>query len=198
MIEIRESDGFPVEFFPVLVFAPGLAWNLILVLTFDFRSDLDKMIWLKSLPAPSWAISVGQLLTPVLISSVFVISLFAAFFWANRAWQLLMYAAVIAPPAIAVLFAVENLLFLLFPTRFTPGDIGIIARMFLVFLLKALIVTPCIGIALAIAGITFWASSSIFLGVSMASFTFLAETAVLVVCIAWAFRRFDVDTSPPH
>ena len=53
----------------------GLAGGFVLLTTvfltamlpFDFRGDVDRMAYLKTLPLPPWRLAVGQVVAPVLI-----------------------------------------------------------------------------------------------------------------------------------
>ena len=90
------------------------------------------MALLKTLPAPAWRLALGQVLTPVLVFSVIHWIALAVVQWHfGRPDRLLLAAAAFAPLYNFVLVSVENLLFLLFPTRVmvtTPGDFQAMGR----------------------------------------------------------------------
>jgi len=94
-------------------------------LRFDFRGDLDQIDHLKSLPVSGAAVSVGQLVTPTLLMSLCHLAIVGSVLGVmRRSDPVLLTAAVLCVPFNALLFGVENFIFLLFPTRaaMTPGD----------------------------------------------------------------------------
>src|SRR5262249_59206383 len=108
----------------------GLLLWLTIVLTtmvpFDFRGDLERMEVLKTLPLPAWRVALGQLVTPVLLLYLVQALLLGAVQLAWGQWNfLLVLFLVFAPPANLLVFGLDNLLFLWFPSRVVaanPGD----------------------------------------------------------------------------
>src|SRR5262249_10268232 len=120
----NENLGHAVALIAILA---NMTIFLTPVVRFDFRGDIDRIEVLKSLPIrPSWLV-VGQLAAPVVLVSVIqMIVLVGGQLAMGRAHFLISLAALFLPPFNFVLFAVDNLIFLLFPTRMmptTPGDL---------------------------------------------------------------------------
>jgi hypothetical protein len=181
-----------------------LALTVIMVpsmVTFDFRGDVDRMDVLKSLPVARPWLVVGQLATPVLVVAALQLGLVAAVSAAfGRAAWLVAAAAAFALPVDFLVLEMENLVFLLFPTRQTPGtpaDFQFIGRHLLLWLLKLVGVGVVAGAA-ALAGVGVQALT----GQRLAAWTaawlvVLAAAAVLVFPVAWAFDAFDVSRDTP-
>jgi hypothetical protein len=183
---------------------PAAAWFTIMLvanLKFDFRADLDQMPWLKSLPLRPWAVAAGQLAIPVLLLAGCHLAMFAlaaALLPALR--RPLLAAAVLVLPFDLLLLGVENLLFLLFPTRgaAAPGELGAVGRQVVMFLVKIVTIAfaagLAVGVGLAAAALTHSATA----GVAAAFATLAAEGIALVPLVALAYARFDpsVDTPP--
>jgi len=190
----------------VVFFAQGFAlWMSIFLsplIAFDFRGDLDRMEGLKSLPIAPAALAIGEVLTPVLI--------FAVPQWVGigllsirlgglevESWG----AAAMVLPATFLLFGIENLLFLLFPTRSiaaNPGDFAAFGRQILLILGKVAGATLTIGAAVAVK-----LGAEYLLGVGRSAAT-VAGVAVafgfaasLVPLLAFAFERYDVARDTP-
>jgi hypothetical protein len=180
-----------------------VAWFTILVtgaLKFDFRADLDQVPWLKSLPLRPAALAVGQLATPVLLLFACHGLLFAATAAALPAIRRpLLAAVVLVLPFDVILVAVENLLFLLFPTRgpATPGELGAMGRQVVLFLVKMLLVALACGVAAALAVAALKLTHSALAGVAVAFVALTVEALAFVPLIAAAYDRFDPSTDTP-
>ena len=110
-------------------------------------------------------------------------------------------ALVVLPAFNVLLFAIENFLFLLFPTRMmptNPGDFQFMARMYLMFLMKAGAYLLCAGVAAVPAALAYWLSGGSW-AITLLSLWLVVvlEAAVTIPCVAWAFRRFDPSTDTP-
>ena len=168
---------------------------------FDFRGDVDQMALLKTLPAPAWRLALGQVLTPVLIFTLIHWTALAAVQWRfGRMDSLLLAAAAFAPLYNFVLVSVENLLFLLFPTRVmvtTPGDFQAMGRNVLSQLGKILgvggaalvaVLAGCVGFFLGgrnvYAAAAAWTATALF-------------AAILVPLMGMAFQLYDVGRDAP-
>src|SRR5205807_1771367 len=119
--------------------------------------------------------------------------------------------AAYAVPFNFLLFAMENLFFLLFPTRLaaaTPGDFQALGRNVLFLLAKMLVLTLVLFLA-ALAGVVAWLATGGTLvngqltGGS-ATAAWLAGWPVVALCgtallplIAYAFHAFDVGRDTP-
>ncbi|MGA2062764.1 MAG: putative ABC exporter domain-containing protein [Thermoguttaceae bacterium] len=172
------------------------------MLAFDFRGDLDYMDWAKSLPLRPVAIALGQLAAPVLFMTaihLLFLSAVAAFSQGSR--MMLLAAMLFSPPLNFVLFGVDNLLFLLFPFRAvatTPGDMQHIGRTMVEFFAKMFVLALCCGTAAALGAAAYWITGGSWIAALALSWLgLLACGCLLVPCIAWAFRKFDVATDTP-
>jgi hypothetical protein len=185
-----------------------MAWFSIILasmLKFDFRADLDAMESLKALPLRPWAVAAGQLVAPTLVLSGMHLLLLTGVAVAFRAspglLRPLWAAAVLSLPFNLLLFAAENLVFLLIPhrpTAATPGDFQLLGRQMFTLVLRTLLVAVCASVALVPAVFAYHLS-----GQSLAAFTvvlagvLLGEAAGLVPLIGWAFARFDPSLNTP-
>jgi hypothetical protein len=182
---------------------PAMAWFTVLMvasLKFDFRGDLDQMPWLKSLPVRPSAIAAGEMATPVVLLFACHLAIFGAAAAALPPMRgPLLAAAVLALPFDVLLVGVENLLFLLFPTRgsATPGELGAMGRQVVLFVVKVLAVALACGVAAGLALAAMWATRSAPLALAVASGVLALEAAALVPLVALAFGRFDPSRDTP-
>lgn len=172
-----------------------------MMLGFDFRADLDNMELLKVLPMPGWVVAAGQLGAPVLVASLVHILIFGVAACALGKPLLLPAIVLFALTVNVAVFSIENLLFLVYPTRLFqahPGDFQALARMYLTFLVRFAVLGTAFGLGAGMGAITYWLTGGSWLaaGFTMWLVTALEATA-LVPCVAWAFRRFDPSTDVP-
>jgi hypothetical protein len=207
MIPLVVSAKGPERALPL---APGLAamvMGLTIFLTpmvsFDFRGDVDRMDILKSLPLTGFSLATGQLIAPVVLVSLIqwgVLGLVQVV--AGRVEPFLLAAAALVLPFNFLLFALENLLFLWFPTRlmpWTPGDFQMIGRSMLLFLGRMLCLGLALGTAVLVGALAYFIAGQSYLAALIAAWLVLAAYAVgMVPLVALAFRQYDVarDTPP--
>ncbi|MGD9635315.1 MAG: hypothetical protein AB7G28_12945 [Pirellulales bacterium] len=121
-------------------------------LRFDFRRDLDRLALLKGLPISASAVVAGQTLAPVIVASLFqaVVLVFAA---AARslAPQYVVGAMLVMLPLNVFVFALDNLIYLLYPYRVQQEGLEIFARTMLTFTAKGLFFSAGLG-AMAVWG----------------------------------------------
>ncbi len=189
--------------------APGfvaLIMSMTIFLTpavpFDFRGDVDRMDILKSLPIRGFWLATGQLIAPVVLVTLIQWGVLALVqIVTGRVEPFLLGAAAVVLPFNFLLFALENLLFLLFPTRlmpWTPGDFQMIGRHMLLFLGRIL----CLGLALGSAGLVgvlvYLAAGRSWPPALIAAWLVLAAYAIgMIPLVALAFRKFDVSRDTP-
>lgn len=180
------------------------AWLTILLtmmIRFDFRSDLDQMEGLKALPMPGYRIVIGQLMVPVVVCLIMQLTIFAAGAAANGRPEVALVAAAFVIPINVLLFGVENVVFLLFPSRvmaLNPGDFLTMGRQMLLMFLKLAVITVVVFIAVAAGGIALMVfQDSTWLAVSTAWVVLVAQAMLVLPCVAWAFNRFDVSADLP-
>jgi len=171
-------------------------------LAFDFRSDIDRMEVLKTLPLPAWRIAVGQLLTPVMLISLVQITIVAVLFaLLGTIGPLLIIVAAFAIPFNLVLIGLDNFLFLLFPARMvptTPGDFSHAGRQMILFFGRAIGMLVALMPPLLAGGVLYIATRSLFAAGAAAWLMLVLICWLPIPLIAWAFKRFDVarDTPP--
>jgi hypothetical protein len=115
-------------------------------LRFDFRRDLDRLATLKGLPITPMAAVIGQTLAPVLVATLFQ-SVVLAFAVAARDlpphyWGL---AIVVMIPMNILVFALDNLIFLLYPSRVQQEGLEVFLRTILTFTGKGLLFAAGLG-----------------------------------------------------
>jgi hypothetical protein len=168
----------------------------------DFRRDLERMAYLRSLPLPPMAVAVGQVFTAaVMIALVNLVLLGIAGVMAR--WRvepvLALLAAVGAIPVAWLAVALENWLFLLFPTRTqTDGQqqnafMGKqLLKMFFKMIVLGIVAAAAALLALAGAWIAGDAGAAAAVAIVVA-LACVAATALL----ARAYRNFDLTVDSP-
>ncbi|HWE03223.1 MAG TPA: putative ABC exporter domain-containing protein [Tepidisphaeraceae bacterium] len=182
-----------------------MAWLTFLcssMFSFDFRGDIDHIEAIKALPLRGWAVTIGQLVAPVLLLTIFhflLLGIAAATIHSRR--DILLAAIALALPFNTILFEAENLVFLLFPSRpaaVSPGDFQVLGRKFIFLLGRMLVVATACIVALIPAGLTYILTGGRLRAATAVCWLFLAaEGAILVPVIAIAFRRFDPSIDTP-
>jgi hypothetical protein len=167
-----------------------------------FRGDIDRMDWLKMLPARSMAIATGELIGGVLIlASVQLIVFVATAAIAPSAINLAVAAALFCVPVNTVLLASNNFLFLLYPVRSSIGtsfDLQTFGRMTLSFLFQMLLLLPALGFPALFGAVACIAFDWSLLAFLVATWLVLvAELPLLMMGVAWAFERFDPSLHTP-
>jgi hypothetical protein len=168
---------------------------------FDFRADVERMAELKALPIRASGLAVGQLIAPVVLMTALqwtVLGVLAlrlgtadALFWALAAF---------APPYNALLFGVENLWCLLFPTHPVAAvgfDLQAVGRMVVLAFVKVVLLALSAGLAAGVGGVVYLLSGSGGLALATAWVVLAACAAGLVPALALAFRHFDVTRDTP-
>lgn len=172
------------------------------MLQFDFRGDLDRLDVLKSLPISIPAIVFGQLIAPILMASMIQASILgglAVGLESLRPWFLPVL--IMLPVVNLLVMGIENLVFLLYPTRMAAAggaDPQLVGRQMLMMFLKMSALGAAAGLAAAIGGLAWWLSGESLVAAFMAAaLVVLALGVALVPCIGLAFRRFDPSVDTP-
>jgi hypothetical protein len=187
---------------PLAILA-GLAYQSLLAsmqLPVGFRSDLDRMDWLKSLPLHPAAVVCGQISgVALLLSLVQATLLLAAWAIIGGAYQIYAAGLVLLMPVNLLCFAVENLVFLVFPMRMsaaTAGDFQFMGKFMLLAMLKMLLLL--IGLAIASVGaIVYLIVPQLWLAVGCCLLLLSIVDAFIVFLATRAFVRFDVSLDTP-
>ncbi len=131
-----------------------------MVVRYDFRGDLDQMELLKTLPIPATPLAIGELLAPVLATSLLqLVLIWAAGFLEPSLLPYLAIAALFALPVNALIYALENVTFLLFPYRLgvtSAADVPAFVRQMLIMFLKFLVLLVAAGLAGGIGGAAYY------------------------------------------
>jgi hypothetical protein len=172
------------------------------MVSFDFRGDLDGMDWLKSLPLRPTAIVLGQLITPILLlTGVQYLFLLTAMVFTPGSREILVVALLFAPLFNVLVLGVDNLLFLLFPSRIvssTPGDFQHIGRTMLEMFVKMIVLFCVCGLSAALGWLGYWLTGNSWpVALSIAWTILLISGLTLIPLIAWAYEKFDVSLDTP-
>lgn len=183
---------------------PAMAIMLMMLpqmLRFDFRADLDHLDYLKSLPMSADAVAVAEISVPTFILSLLgwlITGGLAAFMGLPAA--VFAMAALSVPPIAVLIMGLENLVFLLVPTRlFTPGQSGMTfsGRRIAMTLARFGLLTVGGGLVTG-AGFAAWALTHSETATFATCWLVLCLIAlILVKLIAWAFAKFDVSLDTP-
>jgi len=165
-------------------------------LRFDFRRDLDRLATLKCLPITPPAAVLGQMLAPLLIVTLFQIGVLAfAIVVLALPLHHLCTAMLVLIPLNVLVFALDNLIFLLYPYRVQQEGLEIFFRTMLTFTGKGLLFTAALtamaGWGLVAASLTDGISNTtgialdahaVFAGGLVAGSSFLAALALYGLC----------------
>jgi hypothetical protein len=171
------------------------------MIRFDFRGDLDNMESLKALPITPVGAAIAELAVPTLILSAqgWVIVAGVAAFVGLPARALAMACLAVVPIAV-VLFALENFVFLLVPTRiFAQGQAAnVFSGRRLLYMLARMGLLMVGTLAVGGAGLIAWfTTGSVWVTFAACWIALCAIAAGLIPAVAWAFARFDVSVDMP-
>ena len=185
----------------VLVFGVAASFWLPMIFRFDFRTDLDHMAVLKSLPLAPFAVIGGQIAAPlgviVAIEAMFFAGLSAGF----ADWSVAMLSVGVLAgcvPLIGAMLAVENAVFLVAPTRsyrqMSPGgfDPSLLGRHFLLMLIKLVIVAVATAAIGGPVAAILWLDLGTGIAIATGVCVLLCVLAGLLYACTAAFRAFDV------
>ncbi len=181
------------------LYASGLFSTFV---AFDFRADVDRMEELKSLPIRTVPLVLGQLATPVL---VFVLPAWLVFAVASPSFAEVRAADVvfmtILAPLAALFIELDNLLFLVFPTRSiqaTPADFATMGRQILLILAKLVLGGVTIGLAFLLGWLVQYLVGGGLLAAYLVALAIVSLAAAsLVPFLALAFDGYDVASDAP-
>lgn len=147
-------------------------------LRFDFRRDFDRLAILKGLPVTPAAAVIGQTIAPVLIASLFQTAVLAlAIVARSLPIHYLATAMLVMIPLNVLVFALDNLIFLLYPHRLQQEGLEIFFRTMLTFTGKGLL------FAVALAAVAGWGFAAAALARSIAAWTSLSFNAYVVFAL---------------
>jgi len=200
---LLQMDTHKTDALPAMLVALLTATTLIVppLLPFDFRGDLDRMPFLKTLPLPAWRITIGELLTPVILLSAGQCAVLAVVQFAAGLDADIWGVVAVLIPINFLIFTVENFFFLLVPIRQVaahPGDFQLIGRNIVVWLAKMTAIGLTVLPATIIGLVIYFVTHNQVLAIGSATVIVVLVVATGVPLVAWAFLRFDVarDTPP--
>lgn len=158
----------------------------------DFRSDYECLAWLRSLPCSPTALAAGQVLASSLVLTVFELALAG---WVlllpelpRRELWLLAFAAL--PFVNVIQFAVENAIWLLYPTRASQGQgtpgAGQFGRMYALMLVK-FVVLGVLAVPWVLGAVLWGPAGALAAGVPVALFACVLS----VKALGLAFSKAD-------
>ncbi len=177
-----------------------------MILRCDFRSDLDHIAFLKTLPMAPVAVVCGQLLTPAVLIAGAQVMLLAGFCLGQGSVAAAppgLGIVVLSLPLAVLLLSVDNGVFLVMPTRamqrmgqagFDPAMVG---RHFVVTLIKMLIMAVVVGVGAVPILILRWMGAPDVVGIVAAGAVLLALCPPALYAVAAAFKGFDVAADQP-
>src|SRR5579859_7185650 len=171
-------------------------------ITFDFRGDLDHIDVLKGLPLRATSVVLGELLTPVLVlTTLQLLIAVVATILALLPPNILGLGAIVLVPVNVVLFEIDNLLFLLFPSRQMTGrptDVQFFGRTMLMLFAKLVLLAVASVLVSGVGFLVYLAvGQSLIAIVGAGAIMLTVIAAVMLPCVAWAFQRFDISTETP-
>lgn len=127
----------------VVNFLGGLVFYSFLLLPsamkFDFRRDYSHLLLLKMLPLSPWRVVVGQMITPVLITTFFQYAMLGLACAIRGMETGILIAALISFPAMNfAVYGWENLMFLIFPQKLKQEGVEVFLRTTVIFTAKGL------------------------------------------------------------
>jgi len=175
-----------------------LAFILPRNLVCDFRGDLSRMEIYKTLPIAPWRICAGQLVVQTLLAYVIALTIIASAFVFEEAVtaQVALILAAFALPLTFLIYAVENTVHLLFPTKLVAmgrADFEFLGRSIVEFIAKTIFVLAAIAASGAVGLATFRVMATTLVLPGLASWLTLTLIGLLtLVALQYAFRRFAV------
>ena len=168
-------------------------------LVFDFRGELGIMEYYKALPIGPWRICAGQLVVPVILTSIIELVLLCGIlpFVDGTATIVVATLTIFTVPFNLLLYGIENLIFLMFPTRLVPVgrvDFDFFGRTFVEFMIKTIILSAACGLAIGVGLTVLQATGHSRLLFVLASWLTLLIVALSVLpLLGFAFRRFNIN-----
>ena len=165
----------------------------------DFRGDLSRMEIYKTLPIGPWRICAGQLVVQVLLAYVIALTIVAsAFVFEEKVTtQVALALAAFALPLTFLIYAVENTIHLLFPTKLVAmgrADFEFLGRSIVEFIGKTVLVLLAIAASGAMGLLAFKMTGNTLVLPGLISWLALAFIGLLtVVALRYAFQRFVVS-----
>ncbi len=203
LVPLWMRRGADVSAAPMLV--PLTIISLIYVpqlIRFDFRGDVDHIDTLKTLPISLIATVAGELLVPVVYVTLGqCLTAVAICQWEPSMTPQLLIGALFIVPLNCLVFALENALFLWFPSRLPAAggiDFQVFGRQMVTTMGKLLVLALAGGLAggvgLALSWIT-QGSRVVAIGGAALALALIAAASLQVV--GYAYQQFDPSRDTP-
>jgi hypothetical protein len=177
-------------------------------LRFDFRRDVDRIAVLKTLPVTPFALTLGQLAVPVLACTLFQATvLIVAMIAQPYDLHILLFCILLLIPVNAVIFGLENLIFMLFPYRPNQEGVSVFIRSILTFTAKGLLFFVALVVMVVWLKTAAWivgqttvaAPGPMILAVTWTGISLLmcALAVVLAIMLSRVYRGFDPSQDTP-
>jgi len=202
-IRPEPADGFGF-WATLLMLLPMVVMTTLMTmhLTFDFRRDVDRLAFLKSLPLRPFGVACGQLIANTMLLTV--LQLVAVSFLAVLGIADVLTLLVLTPVLLLINWVsvgLDNLFFLLMPHRIVPKDPGqaqFMGRLMLVMGLKSL----SLMVTLAVAAIPAIVVQMVVEGPGeLAALSTTPVLAAFALLFTWligrSFQSFDVSKDIP-
>ena len=164
----------------------------------DFRGELSRMETYKALPIAPWRICAGQLVVPVLLTYLIALTMIASalIFEDHVVAPVALALAVFTLPLTLLIYAVENTIFLLFPTKLVPmgrADFEFLGRALVEFIVKVVIIILGVSVAAGVGVFTLFTLKTTWVIPAVATWlTLTLIGGMATVLMQYAFRRFVV------
>lgn len=164
----------------------------------DFRGELSRMETYKALPISPWRLCIGQLVVQVLLSYVVALAMIVSvlIFEEGLAAPLALALAAFAFPLTLLICAIENTIFLLFPSKLIPmgrADFEFLGRAVVEFIVKMVVIVLSVSAALGLGAFTFMTFNTTLVLPGVVSWLILTLIGGLATFVMqYAFRRFVV------
>ncbi len=199
-LSIGKSDDQTIQ-----IIGGGLFWiTIVLVesLRFDFRGDVDRMDTLRALPIANTAITVAQLVAPTAVLMACHTLIFSFGVITKKLSPMtLPLGLLVALPIDLLIVEIENLIFLIFPSRRpegAAGDMQGVGRRLIGLISKLTALSVILGIAALIGfGFTYLMPDVPQAGIISGAVVALVEAISLIPLLTFAFSRFDPSSDTP-
>ncbi|NRB00912.1 MAG: hypothetical protein HRU32_14035 [Rhodobacteraceae bacterium] len=196
---ISTALGAPVtEAHTLMIIYIFVAFILPRNLVCDFRGDLSRMEIYKTLPIAPWRICAGQLVVQAFLGyAIAMVIIASAFVFEERVTaQVALILAAFALPLTFLIYAVENTVHLLFPTKLVAmgrADFEFLGRSIVEFIAKTIFVFSAIVVSIIAGLLTLRVMEGTLVLPAVVSWLTLTLIGLLTLgALQYAFRRFAV------
>ena len=181
------------EWAPLAVVAYAMLF-LPALIRYDFRSEVECLDRLKTLPLSALPISIGELVVPVTVVTLTQVLFCAAFAIGSGTAPLNPLLIFVLFSVNGLVYTVENAFFLVFPTRntmVTMADTAEFGRRILVFMLKMAVLLLVGGLAGGSGVLVYFLTNNLGGAVFTGWAVLTLCLAAFVALVAQAFKQLD-------